>query len=520
MSWNRTERGLRFRGFAWIMAMLFLDLSVRTATAASLEAELVHQRFEVSQNKAIYIDVPQDVDKISMANPEIAEVILVRPRKLLVHGNKLGTSNILLWNRQGKVFDTIDITVTHDLETIRFKLHQALPGENIRVISSGKKLVLSGTVSSLPKLDAAIRLAQGFLDEASGGAGVAGGTTTGADPAAGPIVNLLSVGGAQQVMLEVKVAEVARTLLKRLDVKFRYAELGGDVRGGIAGPGAMGGGIPGFTPTITTLPTTITPASLFPALQGAGAFLSYFNGERLVSLTIDAAKDNGLVKLLAEPTLTTQTGEKASFLSGGEFPIPVAQGGAGAFGAISVQFKTFGVGVEFLPVVLDSGRISLKTNISVSELSNEAAAIIRVPDSNQSFAVPSLRTRMTSSTLEVADGQTLAIAGLIDNNTREAYSRFPGLGDLPVLGALFRSQEFQKRETELVIFATPHLARPVPRDEIRLPTDDFIEPDDVDFYLLGKMQGVTRNVRPYQNLRPLESRLRGGLEGSFGHDVN
>ena len=202
-------------------------------------------------------------------------------------------------------------------------------------------------------------------------------------------------------------------------------------------------------------------------------------------MAIDAAKENGLAKILAEPTLTTLTGESASFLSGGEFPVPVPNGDNGT----TVEFKKFGIELDFHPVVLGSGKINFKLNVKVSELVNDGSVTITGSDSVTQFLPRSLRTRGATVTLEMNDGDTMSIAGLISENLRESVSKFPGLGEIPVLGALFRSQEFQKNETELVILVTPRLAKPLAPEDVRLPTDTFIEPTDLEFYFLGRTEG-------------------------------
>jgi pilus assembly protein CpaC len=218
-------------------------------------------------------------------------------------------------------------------------------------------------------------------------------------------------------------------------------------------------------------------------IQDKGFFASLLTDEFLFNLAFDAAKEKGLAKILAEPTLTTQTGQQAEFLSGGEFPIPVPRGDDG----VTVEFKEFGVGVRFLPVVLDSGRINLKLGISVSELINANSIAISIDGISSTFIIPSLSKRSAESTVELADGQTIGIAGLINENMREVVTKFPGLGDLPGLGALFRSQSYQKGETELLILVTPHLAKPVLPADIRLPTDNFSEAGDLGFFLGGKL---------------------------------
>jgi pilus assembly protein CpaC len=224
------------------------------------------------------------------------------------------------------------------------------------------------------------------------------------------------------------------------------------------------------------------------SIQNQGLWGSFLTNSTLFNLAIDAAKENGLAKILAEPTLTTLTGEEAEFLSGGEFPIPVPQGVQG----ITVEFREFGVELRFLPVVLGSGNINVKLNIAVSELINSNSVGVRAEGTTASFVVPSLSKRSASATVELQEGQTIAMAGLINENLREVVTKFPGLGEIPVLGALFRSQEFINNESELVIIVTPHLAKPMRKEDIVLPTDNFIEPTDADFYLFGRLEGRER----------------------------
>jgi pilus assembly protein CpaC len=305
-------------------------------------------------------------------------------------------------------------------------------------------------------------------------------------------------------MLSVIVAEMARTELRELDVRFLALGDSGNWKFG----GVNGGGT--FSGTSPDLPINIpgfTPNDLSDV--GTGFLASFMSSDFLFQMAFSAAKEKGLAKILAEPTLTTLSGQEATFLSGGEFPIPVAQDR----GQISIQFKKFGIELAFLPVVLASNHINLTLSVSVSELSSESAILLSDPGVSASFVVPSLTERSATATIELADGETIGIAGLISEDVREVVTKFPGLGSIPIFGALFRSQAYQQGETELVIMVTPRLAKPIAPGSIKLPTDKFVKPNDWEFYLLGKTEGSAKRVRERSSI----STDTGGTAGNFGH---
>jgi len=465
------------------------------------------------KSRVVSLDAP--AARISVGNADIADILILRSSQLYVLGKDLGTTNVLLWDRDEQLIGTVSVEVTHDLQALKAKLHHLMPDEKIEVYSAQRNIVLAGRVSNVGNMSAALRIAQGYFKESAGtGMSQQGGTEFGAanveENKVGDVINMMSVGGVQQVMLEVKVAEISRTELKRLDVRFNTIltrssrwNVGG-VNGGASFPDAL------FAPNDIRIPVFGEPAPFGPVIdefapnpmviQDKGFFASLLTEEFLFNLAFDAAKEKGLAKILAEPTLTTLTGQEAEFLSGGEFPIPVPQQN----GAVTIEFKKFGVGVRFLPVVLDSGRINLKLGIAVSELVNNNSVAVQRDGVSSLFIIPSLSTRSAESTVELADGQTIGIAGLINENMREVVTKFPGLGDIPGLGVLFRSQNFQKGETELLILVTPHLAKPVLPADIRLPTDNFAEAGDIGFFLGGKLEG-----------RAPRSNARAG----YGHEV-
>lgn len=483
-------------------------------------------RFEVPVNKSGVIRLSSPVNRVSVANPGVADVLVLRSSEIYVVGKTIGSTNVTLWDRSDRIDTVLNIDVTQDLSALKLKLHQILPGEAIGVEAAQERIILTGQVSSLAKLDAARELATGFLancvDATSDvllrdttqrvpvviqqGSQDRGGRQ---DCKQGTVINLMEIGGAQQIMLEVTVAEVARSLLKRLegDINFIKFRTKGNF-GGTSGGGTVPGGAPGFG--------SATPGSFTPDasdIDATGLFANYLSGgSYFLQAILEISKREDLAKILAEPTLTTLSGQEAEFLSGGEFPIPVPQGGSS--NTVTIEFKEFGVGVKFVPVVLDNGTINLKLNVSVSDVSANNNVLVETASTSSTFLIPSLTKRSASSTVELADGQTIGIAGLISDNVREFVDKFPVLGDLPVLGALFRSQEFLHDKAELVIFVTPHLARPIAPGQVRLPTDSFVPPSDLEFYLFGRMESGKAPARP-----ATESTLPGGgaSAGRFGH---
>ena len=448
---------------------------------------------EVPLYKSRVLSLPTSIKRISVGSPDIADLLLLRSTELYVLGKDLGTTNVLLWDADDILVAVVSVEVTHDLESLKKKLHDLMPNEAIEVRAAQRSIVLSGTVSSPTNVTAAVAIAKGYLAEA----GTAKETevfdqSQGGD--SGEVINLLQVGGAQQVMLEVKVAEISRRELRKFDMQFNAM-----LTSSRWTTGATSGG--------TTFPDGLidnfAPNDLI--IEDKGLFAGLATNDFLINLTLEAAKENGLAKILAEPNLTTLSGQEAKFLSGGEFPIPVPQGND----SVTIEFKEFGVGVGFLPVVLGDGRINMVLNIAVSELTNVSNVEVSSDSSSTSFLVPSLSKRSANATVELMDGQTIGIAGLLNENMREVINKFPGLGDIPILGHLFRSQEYVKGETELVILVTPHLAKPVGPGDMDLPTDSFVDPSNTDFYLWGRLEGAASAEQG-----------AGGTTSDFGHDLD
>ena len=499
------------RFFVWmklpVQAILLLVISIATTTASAQQVDRFSEtKVSVPLFKSVVLDLGGSAARVSIGNPDVADILILRANQLYVLGKDLGTTNVILWDERDNLVGNVAVEVTHDLENLKGKLQDLLPAEPIEVYSVQRSIVLKGTVSGLSSMQAAMDIADGYLAQIQTSTNAQvfeqEGQSQDDDKSVGSVINMMQVGGAQQVMLEVKVAEISRQELKRLNVQFNAMGIGdnnwqfGGVNGGAAFPRILNAVdvVDPVSDIITTIPGGRRAISEFApnpmSIQNQGLWASFLTNSSLFNLAIDAAKENGLAKILAEPTLTTLTGEEAEFLSGGEFPIPVPQGDRGT----TVEFREFGVELKFLPVVLGSGNINVKLNISVSELVNSNSLGVTSDNATSSFVVPSLRKRSAISTVELQEGQTIAIAGLISENLREIVTKFPGLGEIPVFGALFRSQEFVNNESELVIIVTPHLARPMKKEDIILPTDSFIEPTDAQFYLLGRLEGERKDT--------------------------
>jgi len=486
-------------GTRLIVAMLLFAFTANAQEAAVQPAIISDGNLTVPLYKSRILPLETAASRVSVGNPDIADILILRANQIYILGKDLGTTNVFLWDKNDVLIGAVEIVVTHDLQSLKKKLHDLLPNESIEVHSAQRNIILSGKVSNVTNMDAALKIARGYFArftavdstefEQATGAGTA-------ESSAGEVINLMAIGGIQQVMLEVKIAEISRTELRRLDMRFNAILQGSDrwnfggVNGGATFPDAV------FPPDSLRVPVFENAAPFGPAvdefapndlfIENQGLFASLLTNNALFNVAFDAAKEKGLARILAEPTLTTQSGQEAEFLAGGEFPIPVPQGRDG----ITIEFKEFGVGVKFLPVVLDSKRINLKLNINVSELVSGNTVGININGVTSNFIIPSLTKRSIIATVELADGQTIGIAGLINESLREVVTKFPGLGDIPVFGALFRSQEFIKGETELLILVTPHLAKPLGRDDIRLPTDGFAEPSDFEWFALGRLEGT------------------------------
>jgi len=535
---------LKTTAAAALMAAIALSGALLPGVAGAAIKDLVFGKaiteleIPVNQSRILVLDDP--IHSISIGNPSVADIVVLESRKIHVVGRALGSTNVVISSKIGPTnhYTTFAVQVTHDLDGLKNKLHELMPFERPEVRSAQGAIVISGEASSVAKVEAIVSLAKHYVQSANRytTASKTAGTQE-KDPTTPDVVNLMQVGGPHQVVLEVKVAEISRKALKHMGINLAGYNAGrpfkiGAVNGGAQFPEAyvqspVDPGVPLFPndQALSNLNDSLVGPAVqkfmptMPAIASTGLFASFLGGSSYINMVIDAYKDDGVAKVLAEPTLTALSGESAQFLSGGEFPVPIP----GDNNKVQIIFKPYGVGVKMLPIVLDSKRINLSLNVSVSELSNLANITSGVPGSNVSFSIPSLTSRSASSTVEIADGQTIGIAGLISDKLRENINKFPGLGDVPILGALFRSQSFLHEESELVMFVTAHLAKPIAPDKIRLPTDSFVNPNDTEFFLLGLMEG--RDKKPNAKLKVAANSSRqigrpiatGGP--NFGHQI-
>ncbi|MCU7554875.1 type II and III secretion system protein family protein [Alteromonas sp. ASW11-19] len=450
-----------------------------------------HSAIHVPIYKSRNLHLKRGAQRVSVGNPEIADILILRQKELYIVGKKLGTTNVMVWDEDDALVDVINIEITHDLVSLRERLHRFLPEENINVHTSQGQLVLSGETSSLMQMNKAVDLAHAYA--------VAAGEDDNSQ-----VLNLLSVGGGHQVMLEVVVAEMSTEVSRSFNVDLNLLSMLDDnhwdaslIRG-------------------AEFYNFVTQGS--PYEFSNGVIGEYIDGNVFFNVALDIAKENGMAKILAEPNLTALSGQKAEFLSGGEFPIPVPREDG-----IAIQFREFGVGVGFVPTVLDSGKINLNLKVLVSEISNANTVGITPTGTNSSLIIPSIIKRTSETTVELGDGQTLAIGGLLSDNLRENIERFPGLGDIPILGQLFRSQQFVSGQSELVIMVTPRLVRPFNKAGVSLPTDGFVPVSDLKFYLMGEpTQQVTHHSesRSYNVESPYDILpSNGGTDSRYGHDI-
>lgn len=416
---------------------LVLPFTLATLGPAPAAAEVLRvlngsasSSLNVPMNRAVVVETDQPFAELSIANPGIADISTLSDRTIYVLGKTPGRTTLTILSPEGRLIANVEVQVTPDIAEFKERLRQILPGEHIEVRTANDGIVLSGLVSSIEKLERALNLANRYAPDR--------------------VSNLLSVGGTQQVMLKVRFAEMRRSVRKNLSAGLSVTN-GPDGFRRNAGVG--------------------TPEGRFD--------LGFTAGGLQFAVLIEALESQGMVRTLAEPNLTALSGQEAKFLAGGEYPIPVS-----SRDGVSIEYKPFGVELNFTPYVLDGGVINLAINAAVSGI--DSSISVGTPGG---ISVNAFRRRETSTTVEMRDGESFAIAGLLQDDFRDVVGQVPWIGDIPILGALFRSADYQREQSELVIIVTPHLVTPTRGEALALPTDRVRPPSERELFLFGQTTG-------------------------------
>jgi pilus assembly protein CpaC len=438
---------------AGMLGMALASTALSPVSAQSLQVLKGSQSapLNVPMNRAVVVESDTPFAELSIANPGIADISTLSDKSIYVLGKTPGRTTLTLLSPEGRLISNVEVHVTPDIAEFKERLNQILPGEKIEVRTANDGIVLSGTVSSTAKLDRALDLANRYAPER--------------------VSNLMSVGGTQQVMLKVRFAEMQRSVSKSLSASLA---INGGTKFGINGEsGTWLDGDNGIG----------NPVKVRNGTEGAVA-LGFQTGSLEFAVLLEALESKGVVRTLAEPNLTALSGQEAKFLAGGEYPIPIAQGDSG----IAVEYKPFGVELNFTPVVVDGDIINLTINAAVSSIDTTTTV------QSSGFSVNAFKRRETSTTVEMRDGESFAIAGLLQDDFRDLNGQVPWLGDIPIIGALFRSAEYQRAQSELVIIVTPHLVTPTRGEALALPTDRVRLPTEKELFLFGEVAGKQKGA--------------------------
>ncbi|HEY1425874.1 MAG TPA: type II and III secretion system protein family protein [Caulobacteraceae bacterium] len=449
------------------------------------------QQLSLPSGRSAVVDLPVDARDVLVSNPGVAQAVLRTPRRIFVMGLKSGVTDAMFFDASGRRILALNIHVEQNTSALAQTIDRVVPGAQVHVDALNNSIILSGTVMSLADADKAVQIARATVEKPE------------------MVLNMIGIAGQEQVMLKVRILEVDRQVIKQLGVNWNAVIgqagspqflIGTAATYGVNG--ALLGGLSSFGPNLNT--TTQPEVLAFDPLTktrdlpqvcrtctngGQGTISTLQNtagstGLNQGSGNIQAYEQVGLVRTLAEPNLTAISGESAKFLVGGEFPVPVSES---TTGSVSVNFKPFGVGLGFTPVVLSGGRISLKLSTEVSELSNQGAFNVSTGAGGPVLVVPALTVRRAETTVELPSGGAMMIAGLLQDKSAQDIAGIPGAKDLPVLGALFRSRDYQSGQTELVIMVTPYLVKPTNPNELQTPMDGLQIASELDTILLGRL---------------------------------
>ena len=449
-------------------------------------------------NKAAVVELPRDARDVLVANPNIADAVIRTPRQVYLLGMTVGKTNVFFFDGNGNEILDLEVSVATDVSQLQSMLDRYIRNGNVRAEAVDDQIVLTGAVESAATADQALKLAQRWVETPES------------------VFSMVSISGNEQVMLKVRVVEMQRTVLKQLGVNIDSTTNFGEFVPPVRAQAMDDTGAPILGPNGNPILEVIQPgrfrnqqtygtdngyAIAGRALGGLAAGLNATNFvdgvlQSSISAQLDAFERVGIVRTLAEPNLTAITGEAANFLAGGEFPVPV---GRDDEGNILIEFKPFGVGLGFTPLVVSEDRISLKISTEVSELTNQGALTFQgstvTNDEGQTFVVPgltipALNVRRAETTVELPSGGSLVMAGLIQEETRQNLEGLPGVKDIPVLGQLFRSRDYESQETELVVIVTPYLVNPTSADRLQTPADGYRTAPDANTILLGQLNRV------------------------------
>ncbi len=456
---------------------------IRLERSTSVEDTVL--QLEIETGKSVFVETAYPTRRVSVGNSDVLDVVALGKQELQLVAKSIGTTNLLIWDASGRPQASIDIHVGAPHSRLGSELRRILSSDDIEVESAGSGVVLKGSVPTALAMEQALSVARAVLSDDG--------------QEAKTIVNLLQVRGQHQVMLEVVIAEMSKVVRREFGTNFNALfESGGET---FQLAGFLGG---------LTAPQADGTIGLSEAINLAGR-LTGFGALESLDVFLELLDEKGLSKILAEPTLIARSGETANFLVGGEVPIPIAQGGA--FGSITVDYKQFGVGIGFTPTVLSPDRIHLEVRPEVSEPDFSFGTEV------QGMVIPGFNTRRASTAVELGDGESFVIAGLLRDDLVEAVGQYPILGQIPILGSLFRSSKYQKRSTELVIIVTPRLVKPMTGGDYPLPTDHFVEPTALEFYLFGRLEGKDE---PHERRGRNDSQQTqaAGLIGGAGYQVS
>lgn len=450
------------------------------------------RRLDLSIGRSVIIDLPRDAKEVFVANPGVANAVVRSTRKVFLIGMANGATSVFVMDAEGRQIATLEVNVGRDLSVLRQTLRNVLPTARIDIKPAGDSILLTGAVSSAADAQQAVDIAKAFVGQASAGAAAAAGATAaapsaGASSVSGGVINGLTINGRDQVMLRVTVVEVARSVIKQLGVSTTGSWSAVDLA------------------TTAAFPLQTQALSSLNSIAGSAK-----SGNVSLGATLNAFERARVSRVLAEPTLVAISGESATFTAGGEIPVPqdascTTDTSTSASSTVvcvpKIAFKPYGINLAFTPVVLSEGRIAMRVNTEVTELDPENQ--IRIG----SITIPSFRVRKSSTSVELPSGASMMTAGLLSTSTGQAISGVPGLINLPILGALFRSRDYQKLETELMIIVTPLIAKPMELAQVARPDDGFVDASDPQAVLLGRLNKIYGAVGPSAPTKNLPARF-------------